>query len=96
MAPNGEYHRFVVDASVAAKWVLTDEPDARSAEILLADFRESRIQLLAPEHISYEVASAIRNAVRTRRMTVDQARTALEIFLSLNIETVHGPDLILD
>jgi predicted nucleic acid-binding protein len=95
MASNGEFRRFVVDASVAAKWVLKDEPDTHSAETLLADFRESRIQLIAPEQISYEVPSAVRNAVRSRRMTVDQARTAIEIFLALNIETVRGPDLIL-
>lgn len=82
MASNSEFRRFVVDASVAAKWVLKDEADARPAEILLADFRESRIQLIAPGHIHYEVPSAVRSAVRSRRITVDQARTAIDIFLA--------------
>jgi predicted nucleic acid-binding protein len=95
VASNGEFRRFVVDASVAAKWFLKDESEYRSAELLLADFREHRIQLLAPAHLHYEVSSAIRNAVRTRRLSVDDAREAIEIFLAWNIETVSGVDLIL-
>jgi predicted nucleic acid-binding protein len=54
---------YVVDASVAAKWYLPDEPDSWHAAMLLADFRDGKIRLLAPEQVRYEVPSAIRNAL---------------------------------
>ena len=92
---HSEIRRFVVDASVAAKWFLRDEPGSQSAEMLLADFRENRIQLLAPVHLHVEVSSAIRNAVRTGRLSVDDAREAIEVFMAWQIETVGGPEPIL-
>ena len=38
---------YVVDASVAVKWLLRDEPDTHFADLLLTDFRDGRIELLA-------------------------------------------------
>ncbi|MGH2559192.1 MAG: type II toxin-antitoxin system VapC family toxin [Thermomicrobiales bacterium] len=86
---------FVVDASVATKWYLLDEEDTRAADAVLADFREGRILLVAPDHIRYEVASAIQNAYRTNRLTNDQAQRATAEFLSWHIPKASGDDLIL-
>ena len=65
---------YVIDASVAAKWLLPDEPDADLAVAILTEFREGRTALVAPNQIRYEVPSAIRNAFRTKRLTQQAGR----------------------
>jgi predicted nucleic acid-binding protein len=87
--------RYVIDASVAVKWHLRDEPNIIAADFLLRDFRANRIYLLAPDHIRHEIASALRKTLRTRRMTPGQARAAVSRFLSLQIPTINDDDLIL-
>ncbi|MGH2533375.1 MAG: type II toxin-antitoxin system VapC family toxin [Thermomicrobiales bacterium] len=95
MTSTTDLPRFVVDASVAIKWQLSDEQDSDVAERLLRDFLADRVLLIAPDHIRYEVANALRTAVRTRRLTADEARAALEQFLIWHIPTVADDDLIL-
>ena len=87
--------RYVVDASVAVKWYLRDEDSLDAADSLLADFRDDRGQLLAPEQIRYEVPSAFRNALRTNRLTLEQARRAIRGFLAWPIITVRDDRMIL-
>jgi predicted nucleic acid-binding protein len=84
----------VIDASVVVKWLLRDEPDSHLADSIFADFREGRIEVLAPAHLRYEVPSAIRNALRTGRMTPDDGRAALIDFFAWQIPTVDDDDLI--
>jgi len=86
---------FVVDASVATKWHLLDEPWTLQAETVLRDYRQGRIELVAPASIRYEVPSAIRKTLRTRRFTPDVARSSIEAFLDLRLPTIDGDDLIL-
>lgn len=85
---------YVVDASVAVKWVLRDEPDTQPADALLADFREGRVQLVAPVHLCYEVPSAVCNAVRSRRLSSIEGRVAVDDFLSWKVPTVDDSELI--
>lgn len=85
---------YVVDASVAVKWVLQDEPDTHLAERFLGDFREGRVGLVAPSHVRFEVPSAVRNAVRARRLTAFQGRVAIDNFLSWSVPTVDDDSLI--
>jgi predicted nucleic acid-binding protein len=61
---------------------------------VLFAFQAGRIDLVAPDHLRYEVPSAIRNGVRTRRLTSDQARTAIADFLNWRLPTVGDDDLI--
>jgi excisionase family DNA binding protein len=51
--------RYVVDASVAAKWDLNDEEYQDPAYALLIDYQEGRTQLIAPDHLRYEVANTL-------------------------------------
>ena len=90
-----ERPRFVVDASVAVKWHLDDEGQAEQALALLAEYREGRVDLTAPDQIRYEVANAIRVATRTRRLGFREGRTAIGLFLSWGIPTASADDLIL-
>ena len=87
--------RYVVDASVATKWLLRDEPDTDLADLLLEDSREGRIDLLAPAQLRYEVSSAVRNAVRARRLTRADGRGAIADFLSWSVRTVDDDALVL-
>jgi predicted nucleic acid-binding protein len=85
---------YVLDASVAVKWHLHDEEPFAHALTVLSDYREGRIDLLAPAHPRYEVPSASRNAVQRRRLSSEHARTAIDQFLAWDISTVSTDDLI--
>ena len=73
---------FTIDASVAVKWHVRDEDDAAAADSLPRDFINGRIRLVAPDHIRYEVPSAILAAVRRNRLTVANGQTAIIDFLA--------------
>lgn len=62
----------VVDASVAAKWVLT-EPDTH----LALDFLNDPVRRIAPSLIRVEVAGAVLRQLRTDTMTCEQAKAAV-------------------
>lgn len=85
---------YVVDASVASKWLLRDEPGTSGADLVLADAREGRVDLIAPAHLRYEVVSAVRNAVRANRVEPGDARAAIADFLSWGIAVVDDGALI--
>lgn len=85
---------FVVDASVAVKWSLRDEADIEIADRVLDDYRQGRIALVAPNHIRYEVPSAIRNAVRKGRETPQAGKLAVARLLALAIPIVDDDLLI--
>lgn len=86
-----ERPQFVVDASVAAKWYLNDD----QALEVLRHFLQGKISLLAPDHIRYEVPSAVRNAIRRERVDPAAAREATSIFLGLGLHTTRSSSLIL-
>jgi predicted nucleic acid-binding protein len=87
---------LVVDASVATQWYLRDEMDAHRSAAVLDTFVAGTTRLIAPDHIRYEVASALRVATRTTppRLTDAQAQQSLATFLRLSIQTVNDDALI--
>ena len=86
--------RYVVDASVAAKWHLRDEPLTDLTDAVLKAFRNNLIELIAPDCIWYEVTAAIRKALRTGRVTTDDARDSVADFAGLLMPTVGSRSLI--
>jgi predicted nucleic acid-binding protein len=86
---------FVVDASVATKWHVLDEPSTRQAEAILIDVQQGHIDLVAPGCVRYEVPSAIRKTLRTRRLTTDEARASIQAFLDLRLPTIDEDELML-
>ncbi len=86
----------MVDASVAAKWHLADEEYADKATLILTRFAQGQVELLAPDHIRYEVPSAITVATQGRkpRITQEQGKEAIEEFLALGLKTVSDGELI--
>ncbi|MGQ0570100.1 MAG: type II toxin-antitoxin system VapC family toxin [Armatimonadota bacterium] len=90
-----EVKAVVVDASVAAKWHLADEPHTAEADAILTAYDHGRLRLLAPAHIRYEVPSLFVRAARRQRLTPQQAEEAIAEFLELGLETVEDDKLIL-
>ncbi len=64
--------RYVLDSSVALKWVLA-EPDSPKARQLRDDFRNQIHELLAPVVFEVEIAHALTRAERQGRIAVPQA-----------------------
>lgn len=93
----GPAERLVVDASVAAKWHLSDEVYTDQARLVLRRFAEGKTSLCAPIHIRTEVPAAIVTATRRQpaRLSREDGQAAIEEFLTLAIETVEGPTLTL-
>jgi predicted nucleic acid-binding protein len=87
---------WVVDASVATKWHLSDEADADRAHALLTRFLRGQVRLVAPQHIRSEVPSAITVATcgRTPRLTTDAGAAAIDEFLGLPLRTIDNDQLV--
>lgn len=87
---------FIVDASVAVKWQLTDEELADEAGLLLTRFSLGVTGLAAPFQIRYEVPSAITAATlgQRPRLTPEQGLRAIERFLAIDLHLYGNPDLI--
>lgn len=87
---------YVVDASIALKWLLPveEEPHGEVALRLLDDARSGRIRLIAPGQVYYEVGSALVRAVRneSRVLTLEQGERALQIFHSFDLFLVRTDD----
>ena len=79
----------VLDASVAFKWLLTDEEDTAAAVDLLRQQREGRLRLLAPRQIEVEVANALRKAPLAGRIATGAASAGLDRWLTVASESLH-------
>lgn len=66
--------KYIVDSSVAVKWVLTEQDDAK-ARLLRDDFRNGIHELVAPEIFTTELAHALTRAERQGRLTPGDALT---------------------
>jgi predicted nucleic acid-binding protein len=73
--------KYVLDASVALKWVLT-EADSPKALALRDDFRQQVHELLAPDLFPIEVAHALTRAERKGLIVPPQAARLLADVLS--------------
>jgi len=80
---SGARQRFVIDASVAVKWVIP-ENDADKAEFLLDH------DLVAPDLLFPECANILWKKVRRREMTVDEAGIAAQALEQADIAVVSA------
>jgi len=69
--------KYVVDASVVAKWVLPVEMYQENALKLRNDNTSGRAELFAPTILSAEVANALWRAVKLKRLSEEDAQEAL-------------------
>lgn len=86
---------FVIDASVAAKWFLSDEDDVDHARRVLDDLVSGIIRIAAPEQILAEIGSTLTVAASSTRNRIQQeaARAGYSRFLALPLDTVPIRDL---
>lgn len=85
----------VLDASVAAKWFLSQrEPLTREASRLLQEYDRGRLVLVVPDIFWAEIANLFRKAARQARCTETSARYALESLRAKHFRTVSSLDLI--
>ncbi len=66
--------KYVIDSSVAVKWVLAEKDDAKARQIR-DDFRSGIHELFAPGIFTTELAHALTRAERQGRLTPGEALT---------------------
>ncbi len=79
-------NRIVIDASVVLKWYLSDEKHSHSALDILDKYVSYEVEILAPSLLEYEVLSGLLIARKRGRIQEEMVFTAVEGFLSLEIE----------
>jgi predicted nucleic acid-binding protein len=80
-----------VDASVAVQ-IVTREDHSRQADALWTDWLRRGLQPIAPPVFPYEVCSVLRQkAVLRKELTPGEEKKAVELFLSLNVQTLSPP-----
>jgi predicted nucleic acid-binding protein len=78
----------VVDASVVLKWFLR-EPDSPAADFLLEKLLNDEVELLAPDLILVETASALWKRVMVRKqMSADEATLIYRDLLTLPLSLI--------
>jgi predicted nucleic acid-binding protein len=84
---------FVLDASVAVKWVV-QEAGRRQAIDLLTPYEAEAIDLQAPRQIMEEVASALSKLCRRRKIRSTEAELAFRTFEARKPKLVEDPNLV--
>ncbi len=74
----------VVDASLAVKWVLTEE-DSNIAKALLNKWTDEGKEVTAPALFAYEVTNIIYRQVVSKKLSYDEASQGLTRLLSIGV-----------
>jgi predicted nucleic acid-binding protein len=88
--------RIVVDASVAAKWLLPPpaEPLLEEASRLLRAYHQGEYELFVPDLFWVEIANFLWKAARRGRCTLDEGLSALETLQAYRFPTVSCESLV--
>jgi predicted nucleic acid-binding protein len=88
--------KFILDASVAAKWLLPAEGEllVEEAFLLLQGYSEGRIRLVVPEIFWAETANVLWKAVSVKRCTRAAAEAALASLKARQLPTVSSLQLL--
>jgi predicted nucleic acid-binding protein len=86
----------VVDACVAAKWVLpaAGEGLLDQANRLIERHVRRDLQLLAPALIEAEIGNVLWKAVRRKRISQQTAEKSLRRFIELGVQIIPASDLL--
>ena len=83
---------YVVDGSVALKWLIDDEADVSRARAILSDILSGNARLLVPPHYISEVGNGLIMAARRKRIALHRLAEAWADFLSIpRVETPWRP-----
>jgi len=91
----GEKPKVVIDASVAAKWIIPGEPWEVQARTLKEKIASGEIEAYVPPLLLYEIASVILKSVSIDILKLSDGIEALKAMghLGLNIQTTSWNDL---
>ncbi len=91
-------NRFVLDASVAAKWFLppAQEPLAEEALAVLRDYSQGRLRLLVPDLFWPECGNILWKSVRLKRISRATAEEAIAALAGRNLPTAPSAPLLED
>jgi predicted nucleic acid-binding protein len=84
-------HVYVIDASVAIKWLLDEEFSDR-AQALVEESRRTRRPLFAPPHMASEVTNAIFQRFRRRGITEEEADQAISSYFTQSPVQLLAPE----
>jgi len=79
---------YVVDASVAARFLLVEDYSVEAGRVL-EGFGEGKFDLKAPGLVVYEVGNVLWKAVKQGLMGLDEAKEKFMVFLGLKIGSVE-------
>jgi len=87
---------FVLDASVAAKWLLpaAGELYINEANHLLAEEAAGRIAFTVPDLFWPEIGSILWKAVRARRLTAEEAGESLTTARNWQFQTIASREIL--
>jgi len=84
--------KVVVDASIALRWVLRDEKEAR-VDAVLEEWAATLTQMLAPPLFPAEVTNALYLPTRRRRLSLEEADLALSTIMLLGVQVTEPAGL---
>jgi predicted nucleic acid-binding protein len=89
-------NQIVLDASVAAKWLLPPphEPLRDEANRIARDYNEGRYEVIVPDVFWAEIANFLGKAARSGRCTRVEARSALEAIRDYNFQSLSSKSLL--
>lgn len=87
---------FVLDANVAAKWMLPAKGELLRAEAfrLLDSYEAADVSLLVPDIFWPECGNIAWKAVRQRRLPRSDAEAAVQLLLNRKIPTISSVELL--
>jgi predicted nucleic acid-binding protein len=88
--------RIVIDASVAAKWFLPDEPFSAAALELLRRATAGATDFIVPDLFFSECGNILWKAARRKRLSVDETVAAIQVIEELQLLTVPAAGLLED
>lgn len=84
---------IIIDASVAAKWLLPNENDF-IADTIKRAFGNRKVEIAVPVFIFYEVNNLLKSAALSNRISFKDSLDLYENFLDLNFY-IHSSKLLL-
>ena len=84
--------KVVVDASIALRWVLKDEKEAR-VDAVLEHWADTLTEMIAPPLFPAEVTNALYLSIKRKRLTLEEAELALRTIMQIGVEIAEPSGL---
>lgn len=85
---------IIIDASIAAKWLLPGEQDTSFADKIKNDLTDKIISVAIPVFFFYEVNNLLKAAALSHRIDPEKAKSAYGEFLELNFNIHSSKELL--